>query len=280
MQDFGGHEFSRRALLASVSGRPLLMGIVNATPDSFHKSSRGGGIEEGIAHFSSGADWVDIGGESTRPGAMPIDIEEELARVIPLVEELSKHGMVSIDTRNHQVARAAIAAGAKMINDVSGLRDPLMFELVLQSGVAVCIMHMLNTPEEMQNAPHYDDVCQQVSTELLNTARRLVAAGHPKELICLDPGIGFGKDLRHNIELLRGFQSLRGNEGFPLLWGVSRKSMIGQICDQDNSEDRLAGSLGVAAFAQLKGIDILRVHDVREHADFAAVMSLLLEVEK
>ena len=280
MQDFEGDEASRGALLAPVSDRPLLMAIVNATPDSFHKSSRGGGLEEGIAHFAAGADWVDIGGESTRPGALPISIEEELARVIPLVKELSKHGPISIDTRNHQVARAAIAAGAKMINDVSGLRDPLMFELVLQSGVAVCIMHMLNTPEEMQNSPRYDDVCQQVSAELLDTARRLIAAGHPKELICLDPGIGFGKDIRHNIELLQGFQSLRGDEGFSLLWGVSRKTMIGQICGQDDSEDRLAGSLGVAAFAQLNGIDILRVHDVREHADFAAVMSRLMEVEK
>ena len=280
MQDFEGDEASRGALLAPVSDRPLLMAIVNATPDSFHKSSRGGGLEEGIAHFAAGADWVDIGGESTRPGALPISIEEELARVIPLVKELSKHGPISIDTRNHQVARAAIAAGAKMINDVSGLRDPLMFELVLQSGVAVCIMHMLNTPEEMQNSPRYDDVCQQVSAELLDTARRLIAAGHPKELICLDPGIGFGKDIRHNIELLQGFQSLRGDEGFSLLWGVSRKTMIGQICGQDDSEERLAGSLGIAAFAQLNGIDILRVHDVREHADFAAVMSRLMEVEK
>ena len=280
MQDFEGDEASRGALLAPVSDRPLLMAIVNATPDSFHKSSRGGGLEEGIAHFAAGADWVDIGGESTRPGALPISIEEELARVIPLVKELSKHGPISIDTRNHQVARAAIAAGAKMINDVSGLRDPLMFELVLQSGVAVCIMHMLNTPEEMQNSPRYDDVCQQVSAELLDTARRLIAAGHPKELICLDPGIGFGKDIRHNIELLQGFQSLRGDEGFSLLWGVSRKTMIGQICGQDDSEDRLSGSLGVAAFAQLNGIDILRVHDVREHADFATVMSRLMEVEK
>jgi dihydropteroate synthase len=280
MHDFGGHEFSRRALLAPMSGRPLLMAIINATPDSFHKSSRDGGIEEGISHFAAGADWVDIGGESTRPGSLPITIEEELARVIPLVEELSKHGPISIDTRNHQVAKAAIDAGAKMINDVSGLRDPLMFDLVLQSGVAVCIMHMQNTPEEMQKSPHYDDVCQQVSTELLKTARRLVAAGHPRELICLDPGIGFGKELTHNIELLQGFESLRGTEGFSLLWGVSRKTMIGQICDQDDSEDRLAGSLGVAAYAQLKGIDILRVHDVREHADLAAVMSRLLEVEK
>ncbi len=280
MQDFGGHEDSRRAILAPMGGRPLLMAIVNATPDSFHKSSRKGGLEEGIAHFAAGADWVDIGGESTRPGALPITIQEELARVIPLVEELSKHGPISIDTRNHQVARAAIAAGAKMINDVSGLRDPLMFDLVLQSGVAVCIMHMQKNPEEMQDSPHYDDVCQQVSTELLNTARRLIEAGHPKELICLDPGIGFGKELSHNIELLQGFETLRGDEGFSLLWGVSRKTMIGQICGQDDSEDRLAGSLGVAAYAQLNGIDILRVHDVREHADFAKVMSRLLDVKK
>ena len=280
MQDFGGQEYSRKAILAPSSGRPLLMAIINATPDSFHKSSRGGGVDEGIAHFAAGANWVDVGGESTRPGALPITIEEELERVIPLVNELSKHGPVSIDTRNHQVAKAAIAAGAKMINDVSGLRDPLMFDLVVQSGVAVCIMHMQNNPENMQDSPQYDDVSKQVSTELLKTARRLVDAGHPRELIYLDPGIGFGKDLSHNIQLLQAFDLFRGDEGFSLLWGVSRKTMIGQICDQDDSEDRLAGSLGVAAFAQLNGIDILRVHDVREHADFAKVMSRLMEVEK
>lgn len=280
MQDFGGQEYSRKAILASSSGRPLLMAIINATPDSFHKSSRGGGVEEGIAHFAAGADWVDIGGESTRPGALPVTIEEELERVIPLVKELSKHGLVSIDTRNHQVAKKAIAAGAAMINDVSGLRDPLMFDLVVQSGVAVCIMHMQNNPENMQELPQYDDVSQQVSTELLNTARRLVDAGHPKELIHLDPGIGFGKDLNHNIQLLQAFDLFRGDEGFSILWGVSRKTMIGQICDQEDTEDRLAGSLGVAAFAQLNGIDILRVHDVREHADFAKVMGRLMEVEK
>ena len=280
MQDFGGQEYSRKAILAPSSGRPLLMAIINATPDSFHKSSRGGGVDEGIAHFAAGANWVDVGGESTRPGALPITIEEELERVIPLVDELSKHGPVSIDTRNHQVAKAAIAAGAKMINDVSGLRDPLMFDLVVQSGVAVCIMHMQNNPENMQDSPQYDDVSKQVSTELLKTARRLVDAGHPRELIYLDPGIGFGKDLNHNIQLLQAFDLFRGDEGFSLLWGVSRKTMIGQICDQEDSEDRLAGSLGVAAFAQLNGIDILRVHDVREHADFAKVMGRLMEVEK
>ena len=280
MQDFGGQEYSRKAILAPSRNRPLLMAIINATPDSFHKSSRGGGVEEGIAHFAAGADWVDVGGESTRPGALPITIEEELERVKPLVRELSKHGPVSIDTRNHQVAKAAIAAGAAMINDVSGLRNPLMFDLVVQSGVAVCIMHMQNNPENMQKSPQYDDVSQQVSTELLNTARRLVDAGHPKELIYLDPGIGFGKDLNHNIQLLQAFDLFRGDEGFSLLWGVSRKTMIGQICDQEDSEDRLAGSLGVAAFAQLNGIDILRVHDVREHADFAKVMGRLMEVEK
>ena len=117
MQDFGGQEYSRKAILAHSSDRPLLMGIINATPDSFHKSSRKGGLEEGFAHFAAGADWVDVGGESTRPGALPISIDEELKRVIPLVKELSKHGPVSIDTRNHQVAKAAIAAGAAMIND-------------------------------------------------------------------------------------------------------------------------------------------------------------------
>ncbi len=224
--------------------------------------------------IKEGADWIDIGGESTRPGAHSISIEEEIARVIPLVSEVSKHCKVSIDTRNHEVARKALEAGACMINDVSGLRDPAMVELVVESGCDVCIMHMLGEPGNMQDNPEYEDVNSEVNDYLIAKARELVEMGHPMDKIFLDPGIGFGKRLEHNIQLLRSSDCLRP---YSVLWGVSRKSMIGQICDQPDTENRLAGSLAVAAKGFYEGIDIIRVHDVREHIDLFSVLERLEE---
>jgi len=252
--------------------RPLVMGIINATPDSFHESSRGGDIQRALKMISDGADWIDIGGESTRPGAKAISIEEELSRVIPLVEEISKHVSVSIDTRNVEVARAAINAGASMINDVSGLRDEAMMQLVIESGCEVCIMHMLGEPGTMQDNPEYHNVSVEVNDYLISKARKLVEMGHSMDKIHLDPGIGFGKTLQHNIELLRSSKELHP---YSVLWGVSRKSMIGQICNQPKTEDRLAGSLGVAAMSFYQGINIIRVHDVREHVDLFSVLEKL-----
>ncbi|MBA45733.1 MAG: dihydropteroate synthase [Euryarchaeota archaeon] len=263
-------------------GRPRIMGVINCTPDSFHKDSRSEEIEQSLTivekMIQDGADWIDIGGESTRPGATEVSIEKEIERTAPLIREIRKkfpNQAISIDTRRHQVAREAIIAGANLINDVSGLRDPEMLGLVLSSDVGVCIMHMQGEPRNMQNSPIYDDVVKEVSSSILNKARELVELGHPINRICLDPGIGFGKTLEHNLSLLRNSEAFRGSEGFSLLWGVSRKSMFRDLLGREETNQRLAGTLGVAAYAQNKGIDILRVHDVAEHVDLCRTISSL-----
>ena len=268
---------SRRA-----DGRPRIMGVINCTPDSFYEGSRSELIDHSLnvaeKMIREGADWIDIGGESTRPGATEISVDEEIRRTVPLILEIRKrfpNQAISIDTRRHEVAKEAIVAGANMINDVSGLRDAEMFELVLSTGAYVCIMHMQGDPSNMQNSPDYTDVVQEVSSNLLRKARRLVEEGHPVNRICLDPGIGFGKTLEHNLSLLRNPESLRGDDGFSILWGVSRKSMFRELLGREDTNERLAGTLGVAAYAQSKGIDILRVHDVAEHADIGRTLSKL-----
>ena len=261
---------------------PKIMGILNVTPDSFHASSRqengNEAISNGLSMIDEGATILDIGGESTRPGSDEVSIEEELKRVLPVItglREASKTVPLSIDTRNYEVARKALDAGATIINDVSGLRDEKMVELVLDRKVPVCIMHMLGEPKTMQKSPSYRDVVREVSSELLTTAQQLVDAGHSPDHICLDPGIGFGKTLQHNIDLLRGLEWFRGDYEFPILWGVSRKSMIGQLTGHPSTDDRLYGTLGVAAFAKKVGIDWLRVHDVQAHTDLLQVMNKL-----
>ncbi len=263
-------------------GRPRLMGIVNVTPDSFHAASRVASLEAAITTaldmWDAGADWVDVGGESTRPGAQPVPVSEEISRVIPVIEALRNkrpNGLISIDTRHVSVAAAALAAGANMINDVSGLRDPGMFDLVVKSKCAVCIMHMLGEPGNMQSNPQYEDVVKQVSENLISTARNLIQEGHPAYLIALDPGIGFGKTLEQNLALLEKSQPFRGDEGFSLLWGVSRKSVFRDLLSRESSDQRLSGTLGVAAHAMSQGVDILRVHDVPEHDDLLTVLSKL-----
>ena len=259
-----------------------VMGILNITPDSFHEASRKSTVESavqsGLKMWDVGATWIDIGGESTRPNAELVSIEEELNRVIPVIEALrSAHseGLISIDTRRPQVAKAALEAGADIINDVSGLRDPEMVNVVLESGCGVCIMHMQGTPQTMQEKPEYQDCALEVSTQLLETARALVAAGHPPECIALDPGIGFGKTLEHNLELLQRHELLRGDEGFAILWGVSRKSIVGQLTGHSDPADRLSGTLALAAFPFHEGIDIVRVHDVQEHIDLFKVLNVV-----
>ena len=259
-----------------------LMAIVNVTPDSFHESSRQSSVSEAISNaqmmIQAGAEIIDIGGESTRPGSQPVSIEKELERVIPVISgirEVEPSVSISIDTRHHQVAEMALNAGANIVNDVSGLRCPSMVELVLDRKVPVCIMHMLGEPKTMQKNPSYDNVVQEVASELLSTAQELVDAGHDTKHICLDPGIGFGKTLNHNIELLKGWSAFRSQHDFSILWGVSRKSMIGQLTGHESTEDRLFGTLGVAAYAHQAGIDWLRVHDVQAHADLLRVMQHL-----
>ena len=270
--------FSFRRQSSSVG----LMGILNITPDSFHGPSRQKSVDEaiqnGVSMIEAGAKILDIGGESTRPGSQPVSIEQELQRVLPVISgirSVSPNIEISVDTRNPEVARHALDSGATIINDVSGLRSQEMIDLVLDRKVPVCIMHMLGEPKTMQSNPTYRDVVGDVSSELLNTAQTLVDAGHDAQKVCLDPGIGFGKTLEHNIDLLKSWQHFRGEHDFSILWGVSRKSMIGQLTGQSSTEDRLFGTLGVAAYAQQAGIDWLRVHDVQAHSDLLRVLQQL-----
>ena len=283
---FGPTQERREQIMAGISRREgfgyHVMGVLNITPDSFHEASRINSTEHaittGLEMWGHGATWIDIGGESTRPGAEPVDPEEEIRRVLPVIQGLRKanpDGLISIDTRRPSVARAAIEAGVDLVNDVSGLRDPAMVDLVLEAQCGVCIMHMQGTPGTMQEKPNYSNCAQEVSEQLLETARALRSAGHPSELIVLDPGIGFGKTLENNIELLQHHQTMRGLEGFALLWGVSRKSMIGQLTGRKDPSERLAGTLAVAALAHYEGIDLLRVHDVAEHIDMLNVLDAL-----
>ena len=255
------------------------MGILNVTPDSFFSESRVSGVENAVIKaklmIEQGATWIDIGGESTRPGAETITIDEEINRVIPLISklrELNPDIMISIDTRNYEVAKKAIEAGADMINDVSGLRDVKMYDYVLDNKIPICIMHMQNNPHNMQNSPNYLDVVNEVSETLIDTTSRLISSGFPQDLICIDPGIGFGKTQEHNVKLLKAGKAILGKNQFSLLWGVSRKSLIGQLCELEKTSDRLAGTLGSSAIAFNYGIDIIRVHDVKENYDLLKVM--------
>ena len=264
----------------SSDSRPLLMGILNITPDSFFSNSRysiDDAVKEAKTMIKNGADWIDIGGESTRPGASKISIEEETNRVIPVIKQLRNDNpevMISIDTRNHQVARLAIENGANMINDVSGLRDKQMLDLVLETGCAICIMHMNGEPGNMQDNPSYSDVVEEVASQLEQKAEELVAKGHSKELIVIDPGIGFGKTQEHNLKLMKAIDRFKSS-GYALLWGISRKSIIGNITGKSDASDRLSGTLASSLFASLNGVDMLRVHDIDEHSDLFKVYHAL-----
>jgi dihydropteroate synthase len=252
--------------------RPLVMGILNVTPDSF---SDGGvyfdphrALEQAQRMVEQGAAIIDIGGESTRPGASPVSVEEELRRVVPLVEALSKALPVpiSVDTSKPEVMRETVAAGAGMINDIMALRLPGALEAVAQLQVPVCLMHMLGEPRTMQSAPHYDHVVSDVMRFLNDRVEACVLAGIPRERILLDPGFGFGKTLQHNLDLLHALEQFLTLE-LPLLVGISRKSMIGALLGDRPVNGRLNGSLAAAVIAAMKGAAVVRVHDVAETAD-------------
>lgn len=260
--------------------RPRVMGILNVTPDSFSDGGRFGSPEEaveaGLAMFAEGADIVDVGGESTRPGADPVTPDEEAARVLPVVEELAGAGCVSIDTRNAATARAALAAGAAVINDVSGFRDPAMIEVAAASDCGVVVMHMLGEPKTMQaEEPHYDDVVVEVRDYLATQAAMLEEAGMVRDRIAIDPGIGFGKTVEHNLTLIRDVGEFAAT-GYPVVLGASRKSFIGAVLGIEDPKQRVAGSLAVAAFAWLRGAHVLRVHDVRETVEVLRMVEALV----
>jgi dihydropteroate synthase len=258
------------------------MGVLNITPDSFHPDSRVDGLDDALNRaglmIENGADWLDIGGESTRPSATAVDEGEEMARVLPIItairERFTKVG-ISIDTRRASVARQALLAGADMINDVSALSDPQMLEVVVEFGCPICIMHMQGSPERMQINPIYGDVVDEVRTILTTVTKKLTEEGISPNLIIVDPGIGFGKLLEHNLSLLTAGRQIVPNQEMSLLWGVSRKRMFEDLLGRSESENRLAGTLGVAAMAKSLGVDIIRVHDVREHADLFATMAAM-----
>lgn len=254
--------------------RPLLMGVVNATPDSFSDGGRYEAADAAIVHarrlIDEGADIVDIGGESTRPGARAVEAGEEARRVLPVLEALAGCGRpLSVDTRRAEVMRAALAAGADMINDVGGFRASGAVAAVAAGSAALCVMHMLGEPATMQTAPAYDDVVADVQQFLAQRLRVLQAAGVAHERLVVDPGIGFGKTQADNLRLLRSLDRLAAL-GVPVLVGVSRKSLIGQLTGRP-VDQRLAGSIGGALAAAARGARILRVHDVAATRDALAV---------
>jgi dihydropteroate synthase len=242
------------------------MGIVNVTPDSFSDGGRfdspAAAVEYALRLREEGADILDIGGESTRPGALPISVEEELSRVLPLVEALRDREVpLSVDTFKPEVMQAVIAAGASMINDINALQSPGALEAVVRSGVGVCLMHKQGTPQTMQANPQYRDVLSEVMDFLRRRVAVAEAAGIGRDRIVVDPGFGFGKTLEHNIVLLKSLDRFR-ELGLPVLAGLSRKSMLGKITGLEVGE-RLPASIAAAVIAALKGASILRVHDVK-----------------
>jgi dihydropteroate synthase len=256
--------------------RPLIMGILNVTPDSFSDggrwAARDAAVERALQMVEEGADIIDIGGESTRPGAGEVSGDEELERVVPVIEALRGRDdvAVSVDTSKAEVMRAAVAAGAGMINDVYALRRAGALEAAASSGAALCLMHMQGEPRTMQAEPRYDDVAAEVEAFLLERAAACEALGVPAARIVLDPGFGFGKTLDHNLELLRALPRLVAH-GHPVLAGLSRKSMLGALTGRGVG-DRLAASVTAAVLAVQAGAAIVRVHDVAQTRDALAVL--------
>ena len=260
--------------------QPRVMGIVNVTPDSFSDGGRFESADKAVQHalalVEEGADILDIGGESTRPGATPVSLEDELQRVIPVIERLAKEARVplSIDTYKPEVMRAAIEAGVDIVNDIRALQEPGAMETVAASNAGVCLMHMQGTPQTMQMDPQYDDAVAEVKAFLAERLKAVVAAGIQEERVVLDPGFGFGKRTVHNLQLLRelpGFDELRR----PLLVGLSRKSVLGQLTGGDIYV-RLHASIAASVISAMKGAKIIRVHDVKATADALKVVSAVL----
>ncbi len=254
--------------------RPSVMGVVNVTPDSFSDAGVNFDPADAVASarrmLDEGAAIVDVGGESTRPGAEGVSTDEELRRVVPVLEQLSG-APVSIDTSKAEVARRALELGAELVNDVTALRgDPALAEVVAESGAYLCLMHMQGEPRTMQADPRYDDVVSEIAAFLEERLRAAVAAGIAEERICLDPGIGFGKTVEHNFELVRRLDELTAL-GRPVVIGFSRKSSLGKLLgDPQATTGSVAASVGVAVAAYERGATILRVHDVREHVEALA----------
>ncbi|WP_122425552.1 dihydropteroate synthase [Pseudomonas viridiflava] len=260
-----------------------VMGILNATPDSFSDGGRYSQLDAALRHaqemVAAGATLIDVGGESTRPGARPVSPAEEVDRVAPVVERIAREldVIISVDTSTPEVIVESARLGAGLINDVRSLRRPGALEAAAATGLPVCLMHMLGEPGDMQDNPHYQDLVGEVSAFLADRMERCEAAGIPKDLMILDPGFGFAKTLEHNLSLFRHMEALHAL-GRPLLVGVSRKSMIGAVLGRPVGE-RLIGGLALAALAMTKGARILRVHDVAETADVVRMIAAVEAAE-
>jgi dihydropteroate synthase len=260
---------------------PAIMGIVNVTPDSFSdggdRFDSGRAVADGLSMAEEGAAWIDVGGDSTRPGAGKVPLDEELRRVLPVVEGLAKSGVkVSIDTRHAQVMAAAADAGAALINDVAGLRGPGSLEAAARSGLPVVLMHMQGEPRSMQRAPGYDDVASDVYDFLAERVAACEAAGIERSRIAVDPGIGFGKTVAHNLELIERLALFQGL-GCAVLLGASRKSFIGRLSRGEDAKARMPGSLAVALAGVARGAQVLRVHDVAETRQAITLWQALID---
>ncbi len=260
--------------------RTLVMGIINVTPDSFSGDGLGAdvdaAVEQAASFIAAGADILDVGGESTRPGSEAVALEEELERTLPVVEALAELGaVVSIDTSKPEVARLAVAAGAGMINDVFGLRADGMIEAVAETGAAACIMHMQGEPRTMQQAPHYDDLMTDIYGFLAERVAAAMAGGVERDRLVIDPGFGFGKTVANNLEILRRLRELRGL-GPGVLVGTSRKSTIGTVLGGVPADERLMGTAATCALAIAGGADIIRVHDVAAMVQVARMTDAIM----
>lgn len=280
----GAPDLATPAGTLPTGSRPVVMGIVNVTPDSFSDGGvaydagdhPGAAVRAGRALLEAGADVIDVGGESTRPGADPVSADEEIARVLPVVAALAADGaVVSIDTVKAEVARAAVEAGAAIVNDISGGRlDPAMYDTVADLDVPYILTHLRGEPRTMQVAPHYDDVVGEVFDHLAGLVEAVVAAGLPVGRVVVDPGIGFGKTLDHNLALLQATRQLT-SLGRPVLIGASRKAFIGRLTGMEDATRRLGGSLAAAALAVAGGARLLRAHDVTETVQAATVAAAI-----
>ena len=264
-----------------LSQRGWIMGVLNVTPDSFSDGGQFDDVSRAVAHglemSAEGAAILDIGGESTRPGAESVSLQEELRRVIPVISGLRAQTktLISIDTMKPKVAQAALDAGADIINDITGLLDPRMAEVAARSGAGVVVMHMQGTPHTMQQAPHYDDVVLEVRAFFEMRIHRLMEAGVAPEQIALDPGIGFGKTLEHNLALLRSLSALRISNR-PFVIGVSRKSSLGRLIEDDRMESRAWPTVALTSWLRESGAEILRVHDVKPNVEALRMTEAIL----
>ena len=263
--------------------QPQVMGILNVTPDSFSDGGKHTNVSQALDHalrmIEEGATFIDIGGESTRPGAPDVSLQEELDRTIPVIEAVAKNTacVISIDTSKAEVMREAVKAGAGLINDVRALQEPGALQVAAEAQVPVCLMHMQGQPRTMQQSPEYDDVVNDVGQFLLARTKVCEEAGIAKDKILFDPGYGFGKSLEHNYTLVKHLPSLM-KLGYPVLVGMSRKSMIGNLLNR-KVDERLAGSISLATIVAQMGAQIIRVHDVKETADAVNIVKMLNSVK-